>query len=458
MRTILQSFITYNSIVLIYCACSGDFQKFDAKDSDDDFEEDDAPKRPKAPKPAAAKVGGKRTKQCPGCGANVGMSLRECPNCDNQFSSKSVLVAHQSAIDESQTIRANFPFEPEREDDGSLIIQAFLGRRIRKEGRRSKSTELALLSAMDTKYDYEYLLKFKSMSYQHAQWMHAVDIEAMGNKAQQALNRYLGKIDRGDPTVQVDGEIDLSYLEIDRILDCKEEEVVEVVDELPPAAPVESAEATTSRLAAAIQESNKEEDRQVTPAEQHKSSGTNDYAAAVIGEDGEEIAKSASQIFQGGERCRQVLLRIMEDSYAVGFIEPVDTETYDDYLDVVGESICLNDIKERMDAGEYSKYGQHKKFLTDVRLVWKNCKMYNMYKSQIWHCAHYMSMMFERLYQAWVLSFSNGAIPLQDPIARPWEPFCRTCGTDDEEDKVILCDHCDASYRTYPYPVYRYLH
>ena len=70
---------------------------------------------------------------------------------------------------ESANIRDKFPFEPEREDDGSLKIQAIIGRRLRKEGARDylNASVFANLSAMDTKYDHEYLIKYKGVSYHH---------------------------------------------------------------------------------------------------------------------------------------------------------------------------------------------------------------------------------------------------------------------------------------------------
>ena len=50
----------------------------------------------------------------------------------------------------------------------------------------------------------------------------------MSLKSKQTLLRYLNKIDRGDPSAQEDGEIDPSYLEVERVLDFREEEVNEV--------------------------------------------------------------------------------------------------------------------------------------------------------------------------------------------------------------------------------------
>lgn len=48
----------------------------------------------------------------------------------------------------------------------------------------------------------------------------------------------------------------------------------------------------------------------------------------------------------------------MEDSYAVSFIDPVDTSVYDDYLDVVEEPMCLKDVQRKLENGDYTKYMQ----------------------------------------------------------------------------------------------------
>jgi hypothetical protein len=159
--------------------------------------------------------------------------------------------------------------------------------------------------------------------------------------------------------------------------------------------------------------------------------------------------RTVIQIFQPNERCKRVLEKIMEDPFADSFIDPVDTTVYEDYLDVVDEAICLQDIEQKLENGEYSKYNQHRQFANDMRKVWRNCKMYNVYKSPIWYSANYLAMLFERLYQSWVVSYSDGTVPMSNALARPWEQSCRVCLKDNHEEKLILCDHCDANYHVY---------
>ena len=59
-----------------------------------------------------------------------------------------------------------------------------------------------------------------------------------------------------------------------------------------------------------------------------------------------------------------------------------------------------------------------------------------------------MSKLFERLYHAWVLDFRDRYLRWANPAARPWETSCRGCDGKcvEEEARVLLCDHCDASY------------
>lgn len=266
-----------------------------------------------------------------------------------------------------------------------------------------------------------------------------------------------------------DGEIEPGWLEVDKILDVREEEVTEVVDEHPPPVIIgdiddgegDGDEDVIEEVEiAAGPESVALGPVQVVPVRFSEAGGSTGNLTVMkgeitsdglnfINENGEEERRTVTAIFAGAERCRRVLERVWDDPFAVSFIEPVDCDTYDDYLDVVETPMCLRDIKEKIEAGGYSKYNQHTKFALDMRLIWRNCKLYNLYRSQIWYSAHALSMMFERLYQGWVTSFSDGTIPISDPTGMPWETACRSCQQEDDDDQMMLCDHCDAAYHIY---------
>ena len=393
---------------------SGDFTRFaDNNDSDDDFD-DDGPKPVKRSHKKGGGIGGgsggnkkKREKECPGCGAYLATSMKECPNCDYVFTSKSMLSAQSSAVEESQSIRDRFPFEPEREEDGSLLIEKVLGRRPRKTDRRwvvraeINALTLADMSAMDGKYDHEYLIKYKSMSYLHVAWLSAAEIEAMNLKAKQALNRYLANLDRGNPGTPEDADMDPTWTEVERVLDMREEEVTELVDEGLAAAPPPVLRGTVSMrhiiLSFTIYESvfcflfsrpfidslngghgldgfvsysqgDADNDEDVIDL------GTTSTAAVIANpirqtfasqSSAATVARNSSRTSLGGgdkdddedeaeqettvaskycalDRCRKVLERLWDDPFAVSFIEPVDTDQYDDYLDVVEQGTIIH--------------------------------------------------------------------------------------------------------------------
>jgi len=376
-----------------------------------------------------------RTKECPGCSASLPTATKECAYCDYQFSSKSMLVTQSMMLEESDIIRDRFPFEAEREDDGSLIIQNILGRRPRKSGRRWIRSGSSQLCASDAKFDYEYLIKFKGMSYVHVQWLSATDIEAMNPASKKTLMRYLNRLDRGDLDVPEEADIEPSWTEIEKILDVREEEVTEVVDEEAPP-PVTEVSAEPEILEHRTRLGNKmHSSEQLQKAETAtivapafaappvlgdslvKTESSSNLHASDSVEELTGLAKwqaenqrQSTKIWNPLERCKRLLARICEDPYSVSFYEPVDTEEYDDYLDMIETPMCLSEIQGRLERGEYRGFNFVYKFMTDMRLIWKNCKAYNLYKSQIWHNAHMLAMMTERLYQSWMVAFQDGYV------------------------------------------------
>ncbi len=80
-----------------------------------------------------------------------------------------------------------------------MIIQSILGRRPRTNSKRrvSAGKHLSGMKPSDAKFDYEYLVKYKSMSYLHVKWLSGNDIDAMNSVSQKLLVRYLNRLDRG---------------------------------------------------------------------------------------------------------------------------------------------------------------------------------------------------------------------------------------------------------------------
>lgn len=158
-----------------------------------------------------------------------------------------------------------------------------------------------------------------------------------------------------------------------------------------------------------------------------------------------EKAQKPNEVWQPLRRCREVLERLAKDPFADIFQEPVDTNEFTDYEEIVDFPMDLGTVRKGLQSRRYQAPEQ---FARDMRKIWNNCKVYNQHGSAIWYVGDYMSKQFERLYHAWVLEFRERYLRWADPRARPWEPTCRIsdgkCKTPDSE--MVLCDHCDANY------------
>ena len=194
--------------------------------SEEEEEETKKEKKKQGPKQGSSRKS--RTKECPGCAAELQTSIKICPFCDLEFSSKSMIVTQAMMVEESDKIREMFPFEPTREEDGSLKVHLILGRRLRKQGRRwvrSNAHGESALFATDEKYNYEYLIKFKDLSYMHTKWESATEIDAMNSSSKKVLMRYLSRLDKGDPECPDEPDVDPTWTEVEKVLDVREDEV-----------------------------------------------------------------------------------------------------------------------------------------------------------------------------------------------------------------------------------------
>lgn len=149
-------------------------------------------------------------------------------------------------------IRERFLFAPEYEADGTQKIDCIIGRRIREAKRQigydlsdedendltDGETEVAertrkaresaekLLSAIDAgQVEYEYLIKYKGVSYIHLEWKLGTELESMNKSAKTLYRRFLKKLEAGTEEGIEDPTFDQSFVDPQRIIDEQEQEI-----------------------------------------------------------------------------------------------------------------------------------------------------------------------------------------------------------------------------------------
>lgn len=110
------------------------------------------------------------------------------------------------------------------------------------------------------------------------------------------------------------------------------------------------------------------------------------------------------------QKCSRVLNILQKEKDAEIFSEAVDPREVPLYSEIILTPMDLGTVATRLSSGYYSGPGAHHQFAEDVRLVWKNCQIFNEENSQIWRCAGKLSRNFESLYKAMVLQGNNGTI------------------------------------------------
>lgn len=161
-------------------------------------------------------------------------------------------VYTEKGYDHELTIRERFTFAPEYEADGSPKIDCIMGRRIKEEKRmigndlsdgeataeeeaspRKKTRAAKEAAAADSSgiVEYEYLIKYKGVSYLHLEWKLGTELESMNKSAKTILRRFLKKIELGTDENLEDPTFDPSLIDPQKIVDEEEQEVeVEMTD------------------------------------------------------------------------------------------------------------------------------------------------------------------------------------------------------------------------------------
>ena len=166
-------------------------------------------------------------------------------------------------------LRERFTFSPEYELDGSSKIDCIVGRRIKQTKRAighdlsdddneeqqedtttninngeggqeekqktRKAKEAAAKAAAESSglghVEYEYLIKYKGVSYLHLEWKAGNELESMNKSAKTIYRRFLKKLDAGNEEGLEDPEFDQSFIQPQKIVDEQEHEIeVEMTD------------------------------------------------------------------------------------------------------------------------------------------------------------------------------------------------------------------------------------
>jgi hypothetical protein len=177
------------------------------------------------------------------------------PEMDDEDFGPSKPVFAEKGYDTSLLpLRERFPYLPEVEADGSPRIDMIVGRRPislvtkvdrddesddddgeeganRKRRSSKKPSPQKKREATSEVIEYEYLIKYKGVSYLHLEWKTGSDLESMNRSAKNIYRRYLKKLAAGTEEDIENPEIDPSYVLPQKIVDEADQEVsVELTD------------------------------------------------------------------------------------------------------------------------------------------------------------------------------------------------------------------------------------
>ena len=152
-------------------------------------------------------------------------------------------------------IRERFTFMPELEIDGSPKVELIVGRRLMDDGKdkedntdsgsgpddsdegsggghqnKDKDKDKDKDKVEKHHAEYEYLIKYRGVSYLHLEWKTASDLESMNKSAKNLYRRYVKKLKTGQDEDLEDPDVDASYIQPQGIVDEDEHEIIVELD------------------------------------------------------------------------------------------------------------------------------------------------------------------------------------------------------------------------------------
>lgn len=105
-------------------------------------------------------------------------------------------------------------------------------------------------------------------------------------------------------------------------------------------------------------------------------------------------------------KLKKIFETMEKDNQAYDFLEPVDYVTLGilDYPKVITHPMDLGTVKKNLLNGEYKIFQD---FLSDISLIWKNCRTYNLPGSDIVKMANHCDKKFKQLMDKHFKNYQN---------------------------------------------------
>lgn len=92
----------------------------------------------------------------------------------------------------------------------------------------------------------------------------------------------------------------------------------------------------------------------------------------------------------------KIIETVQKDNMAFDFLEPVDWEGLGllDYPKIISHPMDIGTLKKNLEEGQFKTFQD---FLSDLNLIWKNCRTYNLPGSEIVKMANHCDKKFKQL-------------------------------------------------------------
>lgn len=156
-------------------------------------------------------------------------------------------------------------------------------------------------------------------------------------------------------------------------------------------------------------------------------------------------------------RCRAVFNRLCISPDSVPFLEQVPLNTTEgiNYYKIITAPMWLREVHRRLITGQYENEYD---YAWDMRLIFRNCRTYNLPNSEIYEASTRLSLLFETLLASWVHNVVEKSIEVV--ATGPWDDwmhlkyfdhpskdnFCQASGSKAKKSDLLLCSWCEDQY------------